>query len=136
MTTPERLKRRQMTEGIVLILLALLTTGQAIYFSQQGDAQQSCVERKFGQLSSALNLRAELADKETKAEHGIWFVYAQAAGAVKDPKKAKLSPKDQQKFNEQLIKALIHYNEVITKLQKQRREHPLPPYPVGACNQQ
>ena len=134
MTTPERFRKRQLVEGLVLMLLAIFTVIQSVYFSVQNRDQQECFERKFTELNKSLIIRGKLGGKETHAERQIWMVYARAAGLIKDPEHPHLDPKDRQQLNSELVKALLNYKEVTTEIQQDRKEHPLPPYPLGACN--
>lgn len=134
MTTPERLRRRQLIEGFVLLLLAIFTVAQSLYFSVQNNNQQQCFERKFTEFSAVSKIRAGLATEETAATRRVLMVYAQAAGLVKDKEDQKLTPAQQKRFTAKLVDALVHYARATQRIQEQRREHPVPPYPVGACS--
>lgn len=67
MTTPERLKRRQLIEGAMLIVIGLLMIAQSWYFNAQGREQRECLQRNFTALSEALDVRSALTDRETAA---------------------------------------------------------------------
>ena len=129
MTTPERLKRRQLIEGSILILLAIFTVMQGIYFNVQQGHQASCVEDKFSQLSVALGKRAHLSGRETTATKRVLLF---AAHSSQNPPK---TPEEQQKVQKQFKHVPQHYSNEINAIQQYRQNHPLPPYPVGACGQ-
>lgn len=134
MTTPENFKRRQLMEGAVLILLAIFTVVQSVYFTQQAGNQQDCIQRKFSELSVALDARSSLSNQETNQNKQLWLIYAHAAGLLKSGHTDKLKPKDQKALQAQLVDQLLEYKRVITKIEREREKHPVPPYPEGACN--
>lgn len=144
MTTPEKLRKRQLREGVVLIMLAIAVTLQAIYFNVQDtqqredvrrsqQKQQACLVEKFRDLSKALDVRANLTERESNASRRIWLIYSQAAGLVKDDPTKPLKPADQHRLQRDLVKALLNYQSEIEDIQKTRRENPVPPYPIGTC---
>jgi len=137
MTTPERLKRRQIfieiLVGTFALVLGVLTVFQGIHFQHVEAAQRACIADNFQKLSKAVGIRAKLSEKETKAERAIWVVYGKAAGAIKDPRHPHIDPKTQAQLNVQLVHALLNYTKVSSSIQQDRRDHPVPPYPVGSC---
>lgn len=133
MTTPERLRARQIQTGVVLILLGIFTVLQAIVFNLEDRQQRTCLEDNFIALNNALEVRADLAARETKLQHNVWSVYARAAGLLKDDPNEKLSPRDRKQLQREWVAALLEYDEGIQEIQRERRENPVPPYPVGSC---
>ena len=133
MTSPENFRRRQRIEGLILILLAIFTVAQAIYFQVDNSKQQQCINGKFLQLSNSLDARGKLTTRESNATRRVFFVYSRAAGLVKDNPTKPLDKKTQHMFQRQLVRALMNYQKEIDAIQKERREHPLPPYTVGTC---
>jgi len=133
MTTPERLKRRQLIEGAVLILLAVFTVLQGIYFNLEDRSQRACFEEKFTELSKVSKLRSELAERETAATSNVLRVYAKAAGLVKDDPTQELKPKDEARLQRELVAALLSYQDEITAIENSREKNPVPPYPIGVC---
>lgn len=61
MTTPERLRRRQLTEGVVLIILSVFLVGMAVNEQHRDADQRACVAENFEELTEALETRAQLA---------------------------------------------------------------------------
>jgi hypothetical protein len=133
MTTPEALKRRQYREGVVLILLAIFTVIQASYFAVDDRQTRECIADKFAELSNALEVRSQLVTQETGITKKIWLTYAEAVGALKDDPTKELPPKKQEELRIELINNLLEYKTVIDHIEQERRENPLPPYPVGTC---
>lgn len=67
MTTPERLRRRQRREEVLLIGLGILVGIVSIYFHGQDVKQRDCIASNFGELTSSLNTRGEIAAREARA---------------------------------------------------------------------
>lgn len=135
MTTPERLRRRQRTEGRFLILIGLAMVAQAWYFHSVDRGQSECVERNFSELSHSLDARSALTARETEQNKALWLIYANAAGLLKDDPTAELPPKKQTQLQRRLVGQLLEYRREITAIERERSEHPLPPYPAGECTQ-
>lgn len=132
MTTPERLRRRQMFEGAALIAVGVLMLVQAFYFQGQADRQRQCLADNFSELSVALSVRGNLAERETAQNRQLWGIYAQAAGLLKHPED-ELTPAQQRRFQVKLVDQLAEYQRVIRGIEHRRRETPLPPFPAGVC---
>ena len=135
MTTPERLRRRQLIEGSVLILLAIFTVVQAVAFSLEDRGQQRCVEEKFGELSLALDARADLTERESIATRRVFSVWGKAAGIVQDRPGSELTPAEEDELQAELVDALLTYQDEAEAIRQERQDNPLPPYPVGTCDQ-
>ena len=136
MTTPERLRRRQLIEGGILILLGVFIAVQSLYFSLEDRDQRKCFEENFSKLSYALEARSRLTERETNQNKKLWLIYAKAAGIVKasgKPAEEALTEKQKKELNNALVKQLLSYQSEIRKIEQDRRENPLPPYPVGVC---
>lgn len=133
MTSPERFRRRQRIEGVVLILLAIFTVIQTVAFQLSDRGQQQCVETKFSELSVALDARADLTARETAASAKVWRVWGEAAGLAENAPGHELSPEDEDRLQGQLVDALLGYQREVKAIQAEREENPLPPYPVGSC---
>lgn len=134
MTTPENLRRRQRIEGVIVILLAIFTVFQAVLFNIEDRAQRDCFESKFSDLSYALDARAGLAERESRATRDVLLVYAEAAGILKDDPTKELTPAQQEALQVKLVKTLLTYKSEIEDIQRERRDNPVPPYPVGICD--
>lgn len=134
MTTPEHFRRRQRIEGVIVILLAIFTVIQAVAFSLEDSDQRTCVERKFSELSEALEARSGLAARESEATRRVWAVYGEYAGIVKGHPNQELTPEDRERLQRQFVDALLNYQAEVKAVQRERRENPVPPYPVGSCD--
>jgi hypothetical protein len=135
MTTPERLRRRQLIESAMLIVVGILMIIQSYYFHHEDREQRECLSDNFVALSEALDIRSELVSRETAATKRIWLTYAEAAGVVKDDPTQELPPKEKARLQRKLVAALLDYERVIEDIERERRENPLPPYPVGVCTE-
>jgi hypothetical protein len=133
MTTPERLKRRQLIEGAMLIVIGLAMLWQSWYFAGQADEQRQCLVDNFQELSVALDARGDLAERESAQNKALWSIYAEAAGLVRDDPTEELPPREQAKLQRRLVAQLLEYDRVMDDIADQRRSTPLPPYPAGQC---
>lgn len=115
MTTPERLRRRQLIEGVLLISIGFAMLWQTWYFNEQNDEQQQCFVNNFQALSEALDSRSELTAREAEAARRVNL--------------AELTSKTEEEF----IAELNWYKSEMETIQKGRKDNPLPPYPVGEC---
>jgi hypothetical protein len=134
MTTPERIRRRQRIEGGVLILLAIFTVIQGVAFSLEDRDQTRCMEDKFRELSVALDARGDLTERETEATRRVWRVYGKAAGLASQDASNELSEEQESRLRAELVAALLNYQDEARAIQAERKENPLPPYPVGSCD--
>lgn len=134
MTTPERLRRRQRIEGAVLVLLAIFTVLQSIYFNIEDRDQRECFERKFTASSMVSGLRADLASRETAATQNVLSVYADAVGARGGDVGKPLPPARLRELQVRMFEALMEFEQETDQIQRERRDNPIPPYPVGTCD--
>lgn len=134
MTTPERQRRRQYIIGGMVMLLGLFTVAQAIANSRAENAQQACFEENFRELSRVLDVRASIAQRESALETKIWDIYGRAAGYLQDDPTKPLPPKAKERLQRELVAALIAYREGMKHIRQERRENPVPPYPLGNCD--
>lgn len=144
MTSPDR-RRRQLTLGLVIVLFAILSIGQA-YLDQRDEARQDksdrdlvrCVEKKFRDLSEALDARSDsnkkISSLETRKSDLTTDVMLAFSEAAEHPEANNQAD---------LISALLKYKDDIGTINArlrdavdEREKTPLPPYPVGACDQE
>lgn len=116
MTTPERLKRRQMIEGSVLILLAIFTVCQAIYFNIQANDQRDCLRQNVAALNKSYSARANLVTRDSAVKTKVITTIASA------------------KTSEQVRKALDTFIADQHEIDMARKSHPVPPFPPGSCS--
>lgn len=133
MTTPERLRRRQTTQGIVLILLAVASALQALIFALSDRDQQRCFQERFTELSAAAEIRGELAEKETRLTRRVLRTYARAARLLEDDPSRSLTPAEQADLQTRMVQVLIAYDVGTLEIQRDRRDNPIPPFPLGTC---
>lgn len=117
MTTPERLRRRQRIEGSLLVVIGILMLLQSAYFTGQDRQQQECLQKNFVALSEALDVRSELTRRETAAAEKVNLAELEVS------------------TNAEFVSRLRDYEAEIEKIQRLRRENPLPPYPAGRCGE-
>lgn len=106
-------QRLQRYSGIVLLVLALLSVGQGVYFTYQNRQITSCQADYNQQFAAQLAARSEISesDRESLAElFDTWL--------TKDPKNAR--------------QALEDYIKTKERNDEQRKKHPLPELPTTA----
>lgn len=140
MTTSEVYQRRQLFNGIALVVIGLFIAGQSFYFNAQdrrqdaeARAQSACFQDKFRKLSEALEARAELTQRETAQNKKLWLIYADTAGIVRHNPTRDLSPEEQADLRRKLVAQLLVYKREIQKIERDRSRNPVPPYPAGLC---
>jgi len=129
MTTPEKLRRRQLKIGLVLILLAIFTVAQGIYFNVRQADQQKCLRENFVALSHALHVRATLSTRESLANRSVLTAFSRAAAHASSTQ----TPQEQAKDRKELIDVLVNYQTEVSRIQEIRKNNPVPPYPAGTC---
>lgn len=117
MTTPERLRRRQRIEGSLLIFLAICMLLQAWYFHSQDNDQKSCIAQQFHKSSVVQAARGKLVERDSAAKTEV----------IKEIAKAKTK--------EDVRNALDEYLVTQTKIDSDRKDHQIPPFPPGKCDQ-
>lgn len=164
MTTPERLKRRQLIQGALIIVMGFALVVNSWYFNNKDSDQRDCLVENFSDLTTALEFRSaltaqefEIRDRETRASNQetaaaarIWNTYARAAGLLRDNPSAELPSEVQDRLRVDLVAALLDYAEVAEAVQRERQEiervsrglakireqNPIPPFPSGTCDAQ
>lgn len=117
MTTPERLRRRQLIEGTLLILIGLVMIWQIWYFNSQDREQRECVADKFQELTIALDKRGDLIERESYLNERVNLAELRA------------------KSSDEFVRMLKDYQTDIDLIREERRENPVPPFPIGVCDQ-
>lgn len=115
MTTPERLRRRQLIEGSALILLAIFTLLQAIYFNQQDASQRDCLASVVHDMAESQGIRADLNQRDSENKTRVIRDVAQA--------------KDEADLRE----AFRRFDEEQSRIDALGIEHPVPAFPDGRC---
>jgi hypothetical protein len=121
-------RRRELLIGIVVMLLATFTVAQSIYFQTRQDAAQACVERKFGELSEVLSARAAFSAQESDATKAVIESFVNAAAAQSG------TQVEIRKARAVIIKKLQAYDRTSKRIDRLRKENPVPDYPVGTCD--
>lgn len=131
----------------VMFALAIFSVGQAVYFSAQDNQQQDCFAGKIDDIVDNLQTRSKLATKDSALtaesqalDRGLWLIYADAAGLLKDDPTSELSPEEQEKLQIALVEGLVNYQEKTQdiaaqreQLAEQRASTPIPDFPTGEC---
>jgi len=124
MTSPEKLRRRQHILGIIVILLAIFSVLQALYFQRQRVETQNCIARNFAELSSALQARADLQERESSATE---FMIVEFARYIRQ------RPPTEEERVARLLEIADLYERMVDDIQGDRQRNPIPPYPRGTC---
>lgn len=121
MTTPERLRRRQIREFIALVILGVLVVSSTLYDAHKRDEQasafQNCISSVVHDLTTTLDARAALTDPR--------------AQSVSDLISDLLAAKGNQAKGRA---AVARYEATQTRLAALTKNHPIPPFPNGKCS--
>lgn len=116
MTTPERLRRRQLIEGTALLLLGVFTILISFYFRAEDIQQRECLADQFGELTAVLERRGQLIDRSSRVTTRVVLEVARA------------------KDSDDVRAALDGFIAQQARLEQARKESPVPPFPRGACD--
>lgn len=120
MTTPERLRRRQYIESIMLGFLGLMVVISTLYNADQVEDQgtefEACITSQVTALTDSLSARSELTEPETASVRTL----------IRDLVNAKTEEQGQQ--------AIEEYTRTQSKIDKIRKQNPIPPFPDGKCD--
>lgn len=127
MTTPERLRRRQIIEARALIALAIFTILLGVYFqrqdqaqrrdfAEQAQAQRDCLTRQVQELTASLTARGRLTQVDSDSTTRVILSVAKS------------------ETGEQVRAALDRFVKAQRSIDIQRRQHPVSPFPTGACD--
>lgn len=130
MTTPERLRRRQRREEILLIVLGILVGLTAIYFHGQDVKQRECIAENAATLNTVLTKRGELADQESRANR------AESAATRQLIIDAFASETRQEAFAafRRAQEGWAEVDKDRQRIARQREANPIPDFPEGICD--
>jgi hypothetical protein len=115
MTTPERFRRRQRIEGTALVILGVFTILMSLYFRAQDIEQRQCLADQFHEFSEVQTKRSAFVDKDSRSTSQVILTVARA------------------KKSTEVRASLDRYIRQQARLNLQREQNPLPPFPEGAC---
>lgn len=115
MTTPERLRRRQLIEGTTLIILGILMILQAWYFHHNDLIQKQCLADQITAVTKSYTARAEINQRDSEAKTKV----------IMEVANAKTGP--------EVRAALDEFLTTQKNIDIDRKRHPVPPFPPGTC---
>lgn len=116
MTTPERLRRRQIRNDWFIAIVALGLVLAFIYFRGRSDASDHCLKTFISVQSETSAIRAKLVERESKTTRAFLL----DATAVKT--------------REDFQKVRARYAHDLTAIDHARKAHPIQPFPKGVCD--
>lgn len=119
MTTPERLRRRQIRESIGIVLLAIGLVGAFLYFQGQADAQKRCLTNYISSNSETSAIRSDQVARESKATRRFLL-------NATDPERVKT--------REQFLEERGIYARTLRSIDAARAANPVRPFPKGVCD--
>lgn len=143
MTTPENFRRRQLREGIALIVLGLFTVLYAVYDSHQSDLRDQCMAQSFADLGDSLEIRSDLTIRTDKlalrAEDLQDAQIENNTRVVEDVSAATSSAEVAAAFvrykrtDDRLDAQSLQLDKRVAKLTAKRVKTVIPPFPTGKC---
>lgn len=113
--------RFQVFIGVVVLLLATATVAQTTYFQGQLNQQRECLTNFVQKQSDVAQQRTQYNNEESALTKNAMLAFSEAA---------EHPEADNQKA---LIAALLKYKQEIGKVTLKKKNHPIPPFPRGAC---
>lgn len=144
MTTPERLRRRQRIEGTFLVIIGLLLIVSTLWFRYQDHQQRTCLATNFGNLRSALEVRGDLANRDSRANRLETAAARIEARSLNKFLVAAFAATDQSgvleaygDYRVSVMKAAEIRERVDRRreqIRKEREGTPIPAFPEGTCS--
>lgn len=116
MTTPERLRRRQVRNDWFIAVLAILLAASVAYFRLQDDRAATCFRNYVAQQTQTSKIRSGLVEQESLATRTI------------------ISSALTAESREDIVKARAAYFTSLARIDEARDDNPiLPPFDPGKC---
>jgi restriction endonuclease Mrr len=119
---------------VFVLLLAVFTTAQAVYFTIEDRKQRECFERQFAESAEVSQTRAALAERESGSERDWQLVLSESAKVVQDKKPSEINQKRVKELQDELVEELLDYKQEIQDIEAERKKNPVPDYAVGSCD--
>ena len=116
MTSPQRIRRRQRIEIILILCMLAGMVFQQWYFGNRDESHTKCLEAKVREMNKAFTARSALSAAEFTLVDATIFGVVNATN------------------QKQVEDALELYRENRVKLQEARRNNPVPPFPESECD--
>lgn len=144
MTTPEKIRARQLRLGITVAVLGVLTVVWGVVLESQAMSQRHCLQDSMRQLNNSYSVRAklndqrneiltrkaDLLDQQVAAQHDLIKSVSTATSQV-DVKQAFAT------FNQGDVKLTQESQTVtqqLTQLTKEISQTTIPAFPEGKCS--
>lgn len=119
MTTPERLRRRQIRNDWFIAVLAVALVVVFVYFQGQADAQRRCLTNYISSNSQTSAIRSKLYERESQTTRSFLL-------DATDPEKVHT----RQEF--QRVRGI--FVRRLAAIDRIRAENPVKPLPKGVCD--
>lgn len=119
MTTPERLRRRQIRNDLYIAVLAALLVLSVVYFRGQSEAQKRCLTNFVSTSSHTSAVRADLYDRDRQATKSFLLDATDAS---------------QVKTRAQFLKVRETFVKSLHAIDAARAENPVQTLPKGVCD--
>lgn len=143
MTTPEKFRRRQRIEGVLLVVLGLFTVGYVLYDSHEAHRRDDCVAEAFHDFSTSLSVRSDLTVKTDRLQLRAEKLQDQAIFINKRVVEDVSAAQDQ----DDVAAAFVRFNRAddhvdalsdqldkrIARVTTKRVKTSIPPFPSGKC---
>lgn len=119
MTTPERLRRRQIRNDWFIAIVAACLVLAFLYFQGQADAQKKCLTNYISTNSETSKLRSGLVERESKTTRRFLL-------DATDPERTTT--------REEFLKVRATYKRSLAAIDRARDENPVQSLPKGVCD--
>lgn len=128
MTTPERLRRRQLIESALVCIVIVLTCLTTWYTLEQNKKTQNCLEQTVHALTDAIQTRSGLTVQSQQSTNDL--LTGVTALALGPPATTEQERAEQQRAYQELF---AHFQADQQHIAEQRSHTPIPSYPSGKC---
>jgi hypothetical protein len=115
-TTPERLRRRQIRNDISIAIIVIAIAGGAFYFDRSDDRQRNCLSTYVEQSAVTSKARGAAVAAESEATRDV----------IRSVLEAKSPPEVQA--------AYARYRKALERIDERRADNPVPTFPKGVCD--
>lgn len=129
MTTPERLRRRQRIEGLILIAIGVFSLLQFNYFHGQDDKQRACLADVVREQNEVLTLRGDLSKQDSD-------INADESAATRTLIVKVFAATDSEGARAAFAEAQHKWADIDARRDEvtaARRANPIPDLPAGTC---
>lgn len=108
--------KKQIRQGTFLVALGLTTAALGVYVRAADTQQRDCLADSFAALTDSLEARVEIGDRDSQVKTRVIYRVARATSDA------------------EVAAALSDFLVEQARVDRERDENPVPPFPSGVCD--